>query len=96
MRSNYSYPLDSSWSQEEIVTVIDLYNAVEKAYESGIAKDEFLQKYRLFQQVVPMKMDQKNLDKEFEVQSGYSIYQVFKASRRVKNDGKVRVSNENR
>lgn len=81
---NYSYPLDETWSQDEIVKVIALYNAVEKAYESSIKSDDFLQKYRSFQQVVPMKMEQKKLDKEFEFESGYSIYQVFKKCRTAK------------
>ncbi|WRK54314.1 UPF0223 family protein [Coprobacillaceae bacterium CR2/5/TPMF4] len=34
----YNYPLDYTWSTEEIIDVIGLYNAVEKAYESGISK----------------------------------------------------------
>jgi len=96
MQDNYSYPLDENWTQDEIVKVIDLYNMVEKAYESGVNREEFLQKYRSFQQVVPMKMEQKRLDKEFELESGYSIYQVFKKCRTVKNNGKVRIQNENR
>jgi len=96
MQDNYSYPLDENWTQDEIVKVIDLYNMVEKAYESGVKREEFLQKYRSFQQVVPMKMEQKRLDKEFELESGYSIYQVFKKCRTVKNNGKVRIQNENR
>jgi len=95
MQDNYSYPLEENWSQQEIVKVIDLYNAVEKAYESGVKSDEFLQKYRAFQQVVPMKMEQKRLGKEFELESGYSIYQVFKKCQQVKN-GKVRIQNDNR
>lgn len=93
---NYSYPLDETWSQDEIVKVIALYNAVEKAYESSIKSDEFLQKYRSFQQVVPMKMEQKKLDKEFEFESGYSIYQVFKKCRTVKKGEKVRIHNDSR
>ncbi|PMD72531.1 UPF0223 family protein [Companilactobacillus nuruki] len=93
---NYSYPLDEAWTQEDIVKVIDLYNAVEKAYESGIKRDEFLQKYRSFQDVVPMKMEQKRLDKEFEIESGYSIYQVFKKCQQAKNGEKVRIQNERR
>jgi len=96
MQDNYSYPLDENWTQDEIVKVIDLYNMVEKAYESGVNREEFLQKYRSFQQVVPMMMEQKRLDKEFELESGYSIYQVFKKCRTVKNNGKVRIQNENR
>ncbi|HIY93752.1 UPF0223 family protein [Companilactobacillus sp. HBUAS56275] len=93
---NYSYPLDETWSQDDIVKVIALYNAVEKAYESSIKSDEFLQKYRAFQQVVPMKMEQKKLDKEFELESGYSIYQVFKMSRAAKKGEKVRIHNDSR
>lgn len=93
---NYSYPLDETWSQDEIVKVIALYNAVEKAYESSIKSDEFLQKYRSFQQVVPMKMEQKKLDKEFEFESGYSIYQVFKKCRTAKKSEKVRIHNDSR
>ncbi len=96
MQDSYSYPLDENWTQDEIVKVIDLYNMVEKAYESGVNREEFLQKYRSFQQVVPMMMEQKRLDKEFELESGYSIYQVFKKCRTVKNNGKVRIQNENR
>lgn len=95
MQDNYSYPLDEDWTQDEIVKVIELYNAVEKAYESGVNRDVFLQKYRSFQQVVPMKMEQKRLDKEFELQSGYSIYQVFKKCQTVKAK-KVRIQNESR
>ena len=96
MQKNYSYPLNEAWTENDIVTVIDLYNAVETAYESGIKRDEFLQKYRSFQQVVPMKMEQKRLDKEFEFQSGYSIYQVFKQCQRAKNSEKFRIRNEGR
>lgn len=95
MQENYSYPLNSDWNQDEIVKVIALYNAVEMAYEHGIKREDFLQKYRTFQQVVPMKMEQKQLDKDFELESGYSIYQVFKQSQKTQNNGKVRIYNGN-
>lgn len=45
----YDYPLDPSWSIDEITTVIALYNAVEKAYEGGIARHEFMNAYRAFE-----------------------------------------------
>ncbi|WP_125566606.1 UPF0223 family protein [Companilactobacillus insicii] len=95
MQENYSYPLNSDWNQDEIVKVIALYNAVETAYERGINREDFLQKYRTFQQVVPMKMEQKQLDKDFEIESGYSIYQVFKQSQKTQNNGKVRIYDGN-
>ena len=33
---DYNYPLDYTWSTEDIIDVMSLYNAVEKAYEEGI------------------------------------------------------------
>ncbi|WP_125767737.1 UPF0223 family protein [Companilactobacillus furfuricola] len=94
MRENYSYPLEPEWSDDDIVKVIDLYNAVEAAYEHGINREDFLQKYRLFCKVVPMKMDQRRLDKEFEQESGYSIYRVFKQSQSTPSNEKVRLHYE--
>lgn len=77
---DYNYPLDYTWSTQDIVDVVALYNAVEKAYENGISKDEFMKAYRKFKNVVGTKSEEKQLDKEFKEVSGYSIYQVFKAS----------------
>ena len=77
---DYNYPLDYSWSTEDILEVVALYNAVEQAYEKGISKDDFLNAYRRFKNVVGTKSEEKQIDKEFEEVSGYSIYKVFKAS----------------
>ncbi|AKP66439.1 UPF0223 family protein [Companilactobacillus ginsenosidimutans] len=94
MRENYSYPLDPEWSDDDIVGVISLYNAVESVYESGISKEKFMQKYRAFCQVVPTKMEQRKFDKEFQLESGYSIYQAFKQSQSTPSNGKVRLHYE--
>lgn len=77
----YNYPLDYHWSTEEIIDVIALYNAVEKAYEEGISKEEFMNAYRRFTQIVDSKSLQKQLDKSFENVSGYSIYRVFQKTK---------------
>lgn len=77
----YDYPLDFSWSTEEIIDVMALYNAVEKAYEEGISKEEFMNAYRRFTQIVDSKSSQKQLDKSFEEVSGYSIYRVFQKTK---------------
>ncbi len=77
---DYNYPLDYTWSTEDIVDVVALYNAVEQAYEEGIDKKDFLDAYRKFKNVVGTKSEEKQLDKAFEEVSGYSIYKVFKAS----------------
>ncbi|WP_125712727.1 UPF0223 family protein [Companilactobacillus kedongensis] len=96
MHENYSYPLDEDWNNDEIITVMALYNAVESAYEHGIKREDFLNKYRSFQQVVSMKMEQKRLDHEFETESGYSIYKVFKQCQKTPDNEKVRVQYENK
>ena len=70
---DYNYPLDYTWSTEDIIDVMSLYNAVEKAYEEGISKTDFLNAYGT-------KSEEKQIDKEFQDVSGYSIYKVFKAS----------------
>lgn len=72
----YNYPLDYNWSTEEIILVVTLYNAIEQAYEDGIHKDEFMSAYRGFKEVVDSKSEEKQIDKEFEKISGYSIYRI--------------------
>ena len=78
---DYNYPLDYNWSTEEIIDVIALYNAVEKAYEKGISKEEFMNSYRKFKVIVDSKSAEKQLDKQFYEISLYSIYQVVKAAK---------------
>ena len=56
---DYNYPLDYRWSTEEIIDVMALYNAVEKAYEEGISKEEFMQAYRKFKAIVDSKSEEK-------------------------------------
>ncbi len=77
----YNYPLDYTWSTDDILDVVSLYNAVEQAYEKGISKEDFLTAYRRFKTVVGTKSEEKQIDKEFEEVSGYSIYRVFQASK---------------
>ena len=77
----YNYPLDYHWSTEEIIDVIALYNAVEKAYEVGISKEEFMNSYHKFKLIVDSKSEEKSLDKQFYEISYYSIYQVVKAAK---------------
>ena len=77
----YDYPLDPDWSTEEIIDVVALYNAVEKAYEEGISSKEFMEHYRAFTSIADSKALQKQLDKAFEEASGYSIYKVFKCAK---------------
>lgn len=73
---NYSYPVDESWSTQELIEVIELLQAVEAAYESSVSIAEFKEKYRKFKSIVTSKSQEKQIDKEFQGLSSYSIYKV--------------------
>ncbi|MCQ2556364.1 MAG: UPF0223 family protein [Ligilactobacillus sp.] len=80
MTDSFAYPLRPEWTTAEIITVSAFYTAVEKAYTQGINQEEFMTKYRAYRQVVPAIMDQKQLDREFLENSGFSIYQATKVA----------------
>ena len=77
----YYYPLSPCWDTQDIIDVMALYNAVEKAYEEGISKDEFMKCYRQYTKVVDSKSEQKQIDAAFQKVSHYSIYQVFQKAK---------------
>ncbi|MBV7390283.1 MULTISPECIES: UPF0223 family protein [Enterococcus] len=78
---NYSYPLDDDWSTEEMVTVVQFLNLVEKAYEEGIQTDTFLAGYKDFKTVVKSIGEEKRIGRSFEQTSGYSLYQSVKTAK---------------
>lgn len=77
----YNYPMQDDWTTEELVTVMELYGAVEKAYETGVSRTILMGAYRAFKEIVPSKSEEKTLFKEFEKVSGYSAYQIIKAAK---------------
>ncbi|QPC46198.1 UPF0223 family protein [Mangrovibacillus cuniculi] len=83
----YAYPFDMDWTTDEIVLVIDFYQAIEQAYEKGIPAAELKERYKAFKQVVPSKSEEKRLDKEFEEASGFSSYRVVSQLK----DGKEKI-----
>lgn len=83
---NYEYPIDYTWSQDEMVAVISFLNVVEKAYEGGVSKEVALKAYHQFKKVVPGIGQEKQLSREFEKVSGYVVYDVMKLVR--SEDGK--------
>ncbi|HFI0645430.1 TPA: UPF0223 family protein [Streptococcus suis] len=92
MNKNYSYPLDFSWSTEEISSVLSFLNQVEAAYEKGADVRAILTSYQQFKEVVKSKGQERQIDREFQDVSGYSTYQVVKAAKE-KGKGVVRLGN---
>lgn len=74
----YDYPLDYDWSTEEILIVINLYNAVERAYEEGIEANQFMDAYNAYRKVLNSKVEEKKFEREFKEVSSYSIFAVYK------------------
>lgn len=93
MIKNYAYPLDPSWSTEEISSVLYFLSQVEKAYEDKVAVDTLLTAYKGFKQVVPGKAQEKQIDKAFEEASGYSTYRAIQAAK-VSEKGYVTLGNK--
>ena len=89
--ANYAYPLQPDWSTADIITVTTLYQQVEAAYEQpgGVPAQTLLAAYQAFQPIVPQKFEEKQLGREFEQASGYSIYRTIKQARET--TGKVKM-----
>jgi len=87
----YQYPLDQAWSTEEIIDVIDYFQKIEKAYENGVERDEFLAAYRRFKEIVPGKAQERKICDEFEEVSGFSSYLTLKVVKEKKSGEKVKM-----
>jgi uncharacterized protein YktA (UPF0223 family) len=85
----YQYPIDYHWTTDEIVDVIKFYEAVERAYEKGIDRDNLMAIYRRFKEIVPSKAEEKTLCGEFEEISGYSSYRAIKKAKEASPGEKV-------
>ena len=81
MNKNYRYPLDMSWSTEELASVLSFFNKVEEAYESKVEAKKYMEAYRAFKKVVPSIGEEKRLGREFEEVSGYSLYRATQTAK---------------
>lgn len=81
MANNYQYPIDLDWTSQEMATVVKMWNGLEQAYESSINREELLNRYKAFKEVVPSKMEEKQLGNSFEKVSGYQLYGTIKKAR---------------
>ena len=81
MNKNYRYPLDMSWSTEELASVLSFLNDVEQVYEAKIAAEKILASYQRFKKIVPSKAEEKRIGSEFETASGYSLYRAVQAAK---------------
>ncbi|MFC4556968.1 UPF0223 family protein [Virgibacillus kekensis] len=78
---SYHYPLDETWSKQEIIDVVNFFSTVERAYEQQVSRKDLLAAYTRFKQIVPSKSEEKALFAEFKNASGYACYPVVKKAR---------------
>ncbi|WP_053219808.1 UPF0223 family protein [Virgibacillus senegalensis] len=86
---NYSYPIDETWSKQEIIDVVNFYSLVEQAYESGVKREDLMLAYTRFKQIVPSKSEEKQLCGKFEKESGYSCYRTVNKAKEADSGEKI-------
>lgn len=77
----YQYPIDETWTKEEVIDVVNFFRLVEQGYEKNVKRDELMMLYKRFKQIVPSKSEEKKLFSTFETASGYSSYHLIKEAR---------------
>lgn len=87
MADDYQLPIDGNWDVQDMVAVSNLVDAILQVYEGGCDRNLLLENYRQFCEVIPSKSEQKKFDRDFEEQTGRSIYQTMKLTK----DGNSRV-----
>lgn len=87
----YAYPILPDWSTEEIIAVVKFFEAIEKAYEKGIMREELMANYRRFKEIVPSKSEEKSLFKQFEEVSGYVSYNAIKKAKELGDGERIKL-----
>ncbi|MBO0444036.1 UPF0223 family protein [Vagococcus fluvialis] len=81
MAEDYNYPLNPDWTTEELISVVDMWSKLEEAYEKKVQAEDFLTTYADFKKVVKSIGEERQLGREFEEVSGYSLYHVVKQAK---------------
>ena len=84
----YSYPLSTDWTTEEMVDVVQFFEVVEMAYEKGVKREIVMERYKRFKQVVPSQAEEKTICRDFEQASSYVPYRVVKLAKELA-DGQI-------
>lgn len=63
---------------EETIKVVEFLALVEQVYDKGVSREKFGQHYQAFKTVVTSISEEKQIDRQFQALSSYSIYQAVK------------------
>lgn len=88
---NYSFPINESWTTDEVIKVVECLAIVEKTYQQAVPAKQILEKYNSFKQVITSKSEEKAIGRRFERETGYSLYKTIQQAKE-KADGMVRMT----
>ena len=75
----YTYPIDFElYSKQEAIILIEFLALIEDANEGKVDKDLLIKKHKRFRSIINSVSTEKQMDREFEKISGYSIYKTIK------------------
>ena len=75
----YTYPIDYTlYNQDEIVELIEFFSLIEDANEGKSNKENLLKKHKRYINILNNKTTEKEIDKDFEKLSGFSIFRTIK------------------
>ncbi|MCH7320789.1 UPF0223 family protein [Solibacillus sp. MA9] len=84
----YSYPLNTDWTTQEMVDVVKFFEVVEMAYEKGVKRELVMTRYKRFKEIVPSQAEEKTICRDFEEASNYVAYRVVKFAKELA-DGQI-------
>ena len=75
----YTYPIDFDlYSKQEAIILIEFLALIEDANEGKVDKDLLIKKHKKFRSIINSVSTEKQMDREFEKMSGYSIYKTIR------------------
>ena len=88
----YIYPLDPSWTTEEMVVVVRFFETIEKAYEERVRAHEVVEAYHALKTIVPSKAEEKTIFRKYAKASTYESYPVVRRALNEASDAWIQMS----
>ena len=75
----YTYPIDFNlYTEKEAVVLVEFLALIEDANEGKVDKDKLVKMYKKYRNIVNSVSTEKQMARDFEKISGYSIYNTIK------------------
>lgn len=75
----YSYPIDYElFTTEEILDIVEFLNLIEAANDQKKVPENIQKAYKRYRSIINSQSIEKQIDRDFEKLSGYSIYNTMK------------------